>query len=235
MNRSDELDSLGLQLYINSFDDVEEFSLLLKAAMRVFPVLNLELCRIYDFSETDVALWIDGLVCPPRAIIDIIVSYIRWRIREEKKAMQLERESGMVVYHSAKPSTLGHIDIPIYAPLVLATKDFLQSLKDLLKPSSTSIISLKDKINQAILNRELRLQLKVARHIKRCNKQLVRSLSKNNYSFMYCVGKKTHENVRVANSLRDYLLQAEVCTVEVSFDFVYRPEGEVYIEVTFQR
>ena len=235
MSRSDELDSLELQLYINSFDDVEELSLLLKAAMRVFPVLNLELCQMYDFTETDVALWIDGLVCPPRAIIDTVVSHIRYRIREEKKAMQLERESGMVVYHSAKPSTLGYINIPIYAPLVLATKGLLQSLIDLLRPSATSINSLKDKINQAILNRELRLQVKVTRHIKRCNKQLIRALSKNNYSFMYCVGKKTHENVRVANSVRDYLLQSEVCTVEVSFDFVYRPEGEVYLEVTFQR
>jgi hypothetical protein len=227
--RLESLQALCLQY---DFGNVNSFSHLLQSAVTVFPGIDREISSLYDVSIDTVLLWREGSIIPDNLTQTDIVRFVHSKARDYREAAEVGRvDRSMVVYDSRVPADYIPNEVPFFQPGLSHIKSLWNSWKAYFYFGDVTATNLQQLIGEARKDREAIFHAKLSRRISRCNRAIVRAVRKNMPSIACRIGKKTIENVRLANAVRDYLRSIGFGKVETMFQYSLTVDGDVYVEI----
>lgn len=217
-------------------DEFGEFQDLLLFSISIFPGLDREIAKIYDIELDTVLLWIDGTIVPDKSTQSVISIFIRNKIEDYK---EFSKEiaiptTDLMTYNSWIPAGYVPPKVLFFQPWIIKARSIFNSFKVLFYTNDVTLSNLDNMLSEAKRDREALFHAKLTRKIAKCNKKVVNAIRDNNPSIAFRVGKKTVENVRLANAVKEYLKGAGFSKVEIMFEYLTTREGDVFVEINMQ-
>ena len=226
-----DIEALKTLCFLYSFEEPYAFSRLLQRAAKAFPIIDQEISSVYDVSTDAVVLWSSGSWIPDETIQKDIVNYIRHRIELTEQAFETAAQQSLVIYSPTKPVKYIPDTVPFYTSWLIKAKRLVSYFFATLNTKNVSPKNLRNLISQVENEREVVFQVNLNKKLARCNKAILKAVKSNSPSVLFRVGKKTVENMRIANSIQSYLEDIGICTASVTYDYISLDDGDVFLEI----
>lgn len=232
MSKATLLNNINNSITQYNYHDPHAFGTLLSEARFVFPAIDKEIAGIYNISVDTVRLWMTGSIIPDLNTQQFIINILNRKANQELSTQKIisEQPSLTVASQTYLIKEFPEV-VPFYLPWIAQLNSWVSGFVRSFGCYNTSMQNFAKLAEATTLQKEELFKLKLNKKIGKCNKAVLKAIRKNETSLFFKVGKKTVENVRMANCIKHYLIKTKLCIAEVTYDYVLIDGGAVLLEI----